>query len=51
VDSLAIDQAFRKDAIITTVRHGWLRVAVHYFNDESEIDRLLAVLKGLVKVH
>lgn len=44
-----IDKTFQKENIITTVRNDWLRVAVHYFNDESEIDRLVDVLQALVE--
>lgn len=44
-----IDKVFKQENIITTVRNNWLRVAVHFFNDESEIDRLLDVLQGVVK--
>lgn len=49
VPAKQIDKAFQQANIITTVRHDWLRVAVHYFNDEGEIDRLVDVLRSLVK--
>lgn len=44
-----IDRTFKQQNIITTVRNDWLRVAVHYFNDEGEIDRLVDALQRLIK--
>ncbi len=40
-------QTLLDNAVLTTVRHGWIRVAVHFFNDESEIDKLIAIVKNL----
>ncbi|MGD9685007.1 MAG: aminotransferase class V-fold PLP-dependent enzyme [Candidatus Obscuribacterales bacterium] len=45
LDSETIRKRLEEKRVITSVRRGWVRVAVHFFNDESEIDRLLAGLK------
>lgn len=45
LDSEEIDKQFGSENIITSVRNGWLRVAVDFFNDESEILKLTSSLK------
>lgn len=45
LDSMAVDRQFLSENIITTVRAGWVRVAVDFFNDEEEIDKLLSSLR------
>lgn len=47
LDCNIVYQTLLDNAVLTTVRHGWVRVAVHFFNDESEIDRLIAIVKNL----
>ena len=44
IDSQALHRRLLAHGVSTTVRQGRLRVAVHFFNDEAEIDRLLDVV-------
>ena len=46
LDSLAVDREFNSANIITSVRNDWVRVAVDFFNDEEELERLVASLKS-----
>ncbi|MBZ0184956.1 MAG: aminotransferase class V-fold PLP-dependent enzyme, partial [Candidatus Obscuribacterales bacterium] len=46
IDSDELNAWFLERNIVTSVRNGWLRVAVHFFNDEEEIGRLLEALKS-----
>ena len=41
----AFVQAAVKNQISLTYRGGWVRSAVHFWNDESDIDRLLDVIE------
>ncbi len=45
LNSQEVEAEFTRNKIITTVRNEWVRVAVDFFNDEEEIDRLVANLK------
>lgn len=46
LDSQVVDREFNNVNIITSVRNDWVRVAVDFFNDEEEIERLVASLKS-----
>ncbi|MBX3136293.1 hypothetical protein KF707_08645, partial [Candidatus Obscuribacterales bacterium] len=49
-DSEQLYKMFLENGVLTTVRHGWVRVAVHFFNDESEVDRLIGLVKEYLKI-
>ena len=42
------DEELRKHGVIASVRAGGLRVAPHFYNTESEIDRFVSVVRSLV---
>lgn len=46
LDSVEVEKQFTEEKIITTVRNGWVRVALDFFNDEEELDKLVASLKS-----
>lgn len=49
-DSEQLYKMFLDNGVLTTVRHGWVRVAVHFFNDETEVDRLIGLVKEYLKI-
>ena len=46
LNSYKVDKQFQSEKIITTVRNGWVRVAVDFFNDEDEILKLIDSVKS-----
>ena len=44
-----LHQELLKDKIILVTREGSIRVSVHLFNDESDIDKLIGVLEKFAK--
>ncbi len=46
VSSTDIHRALLNNAVITSLRADCVRVAVHFFNDETEIDKLLHLLEA-----
>ncbi len=51
LDSDLIYNTLLDNGVVTTVRHGWVRIAVHFFNDETEIDRLIGLVKQTIWVN
>lgn len=44
-DALEVRKRLLAAKVITSVRHGWLRIAPHGWNDESDVERLISALK------
>ena len=44
-DASAIARSLKEQRIIVSARHGRLRVSTHFYNDESDLDRLRAALQ------
>jgi selenocysteine lyase/cysteine desulfurase len=34
--------------VLTSARHGYLRISVHLYNNEADVEALVAALRGLV---
>ncbi len=47
-DAAEISVALRQRRILTAARHGNLRVSVHFYNDESDIEALAAALREIL---
>jgi cysteine desulfurase / selenocysteine lyase len=45
-DASELARALKEQRIVVSARHGRLRVSTHFYNDESDIDRLRAALNG-----
>ena len=41
-----LPRSLKEQRIVVSARHGRLRVSTHFYNDESDIDRLRAALNG-----
>ena len=46
IDADSLNKQLLENSIVTSVRDEWLRVAVHFFNDEDEIQRLLSTVEN-----
>jgi cysteine desulfurase / selenocysteine lyase len=46
-DASALAHSLKEHRIIVSARHGRLRVSTHFYNDQTDIDRLTAAIKGL----
>jgi len=46
-DPESVAQRLLKHGIVVSVRGGGLRISPHFYNSESEIDKLLAELNAL----
>ena len=46
LNSYKVDKQFTAEKIITTVRNDWVRVAVDFFNDEEEVQKLVDSVKS-----
>ncbi|MEN6534910.1 MAG: aminotransferase class V-fold PLP-dependent enzyme [Bryobacteraceae bacterium] len=49
VDASKLALQLRERKVLVSARHGSLRVSPHFYNDESDIDRLVTELKPLLK--
>lgn len=47
-DAAAIASALKGDRVLVSARHGHLRISAHFYNDESDLERLEAGLKSLL---
>jgi selenocysteine lyase/cysteine desulfurase len=47
-ESSSIRSDLLREQIVVSVRHGFLRAAIHAYNDKAEIDRLLETLKNIL---
>lgn len=48
-DASALSRQLKERRVHTSARHGRLRVSVHFYNNEADIDRLRSELAGLVE--
>jgi selenocysteine lyase/cysteine desulfurase len=48
---LWIARALEERGIICSPREGMLRFAPHFYNDESDVERVIEALRGLVPAH
>ncbi|MFN0105660.1 MAG: hypothetical protein ACKV2U_26685, partial [Bryobacteraceae bacterium] len=46
IDPALLVQRLKERRILASARHGCLRLALHFYNDESDIDKLIGVLKS-----
>jgi cysteine desulfurase/selenocysteine lyase len=44
-DAVELARKLRRDRILVSARHGRLRVSVHFYNDESDLERLRNALR------
>lgn len=47
-DVSAIARNLKERKVVVAARHGYLRVSPHFYNDESDLDRLIAELRDLI---
>lgn len=47
-DAVRIAETLKARRVLVAARHGNLRVSTHFYNDESDIDRLAAELKAIL---
>lgn len=47
LDASAAARALKQKQVLVSARHGLLRVSPHFYNDESDIERLTDALRGL----
>jgi selenocysteine lyase/cysteine desulfurase len=45
IDPAVLVQRLQEEKILASARHGCLRLAVHFYNDEEDIEKLIRVLK------
>lgn len=45
VDPAMLAHRLKEERILASARHGCLRLSLHFYNDEEDIDRLITVLK------
>ena len=48
VDSALLAKALKERGVHVSARYGWLRVSVHFYNNEEDLDRLGVVLPELL---
>jgi cysteine desulfurase / selenocysteine lyase len=48
-DPSRLARELKSRRVLVAARHGYLRVSPHFYNDESDIDRLEAELRGILK--
>ena len=48
VDPAALVQRLKEERILASARHGCLRLAVHFYNNEADIEKLMGVLRAAV---
>jgi len=48
IDPSALARELKARRVIVAARHGFLRVSPHFYNDESDLDRLEEELRGLL---
>jgi len=48
VDPAVLVQRLKEHRILASARHGCLRLSLHFYNNEEDIDRLMAVLRHAV---
>lgn len=48
LDPAILVQRLKEHRVLASARHGCLRISVHFYNDESDIDRLINVLRDAV---
>jgi selenocysteine lyase/cysteine desulfurase len=47
-DAAAIATELKSRRVLVSARHGHLRISAHFYNDESDLERLRSELKSLV---
>ncbi|MBN9657179.1 MAG: aminotransferase class V-fold PLP-dependent enzyme [Acidobacteria bacterium] len=45
-DASAVARALKQEGVMVSARHGLLRVSTHFYNDEQDIERLIAALQS-----
>ena len=48
VDPSPLARALKQKRVLVAARHGLLRVSPHFYNDETDIERLATALKELL---
>lgn len=48
VDSTALARALEERRVLTSARHGHLRISTHFYNNQQDIDELKSTLAGLL---
>lgn len=47
MDVRSLGESLKRERIIVSARHGRLRVSVHFYNNDDDLDRFAAVLKTM----
>ena len=48
VDASALARDLKSRGVQISARHGFLRISTHFYNNEDDVDRLVAELRRLV---